>query len=319
MYFYRECAIIQSFNKLRALLSKNDNSYEVIFVWRGLFAVREKIKLFVESKVFTTIIFILIVLNTISLGVETFVLPDNVMHMLNIFNYVCIAIFILEIVLKLIAYGWNFFKDGWNLFDTFIVIVSVLPMITFFSSVRTFRIFRMFRALRALRVMKRLEKLRIIVQALLSALPSVAWVVLLLLLIYYIFAVIGTNLFAELSPDYFGTLWRSAYTLFQITLADDLGNISRPLLSGGIGPVIYFVSFVALSTILVLNVIVGVVVDSVAEIKKSSQRKENKLDAPTDAETNDDADADLLQEIQSLENRFTVFQGFLFAENKTLT
>ena len=132
----------------------------------------------------------------------------------------------MEIVLKLYAYGVDFFKDGWNIFDTVIVLVSIMPMITFLSSMRAFRIFRMFRALRALRMLKRLEKLRVIVQALIRALPSVGWVVVLLAIIYYIFAVIGTNLFAQISPDYFGTLWESLYTLFQITMADDLGNIS---------------------------------------------------------------------------------------------
>ncbi len=270
--------------------------------------MREKIRTVVEHPIFTTTIFVLILLNTISLGVETFALPNSLNNALSIFNSVCITVFILEILLKLYAYGKDFFKDGWNIFDTIIVVTSVLPMVSFLSSMRMGRVFRMFRALRALRMMKRLGKLRVIVQALLSALPSVGWVVVLLLIIYYVFAVIGTNLFSATSTEYFGDLWRSLYTLFQITMADDLGNISRPLLTGGVGPALYFISFVALSTILVLNVIVGVVVDSVAEIKRSSQGNNNETDILQEIKNlgqkvdyAESVNVDLLQEIQKLE------------------
>ena len=106
---------------------------------------------------FTTIIFLLIALNTLSLGIETFTLTDTVNNALSVFNTVCIIVFVLEILLKLYAYGGDFFKDGWNIFDVIIVIISILPMIKFLSSMRAFRIFRLFRALRALRMMKRLE------------------------------------------------------------------------------------------------------------------------------------------------------------------
>lgn len=292
--------------------------------------MKEKVKVFVESGIFTTVIFVLIALNTISLGIETFTLPENISSALSTFNTVCLVIFIIEILLKLYAYGVNFFKDGWNIFDTFIVLVSIMPMITFLSSMRAFRIFRIFRALRALRMMKRLEKLRVIVQALLGALPSVAWVVVLLMIIYYVYAVIGTNLFSTIAPDTFGTLWDSLYTLFQITLADDLGEISRPLLaSSGLSAVIYFVTFVILSAILVLNVIVGVVVDSVSEIKNASKeethkkhhKEHHKKDHRKDVhralgiEYKDKKEAtDLLEEIHNLEQQLERVKGLIAAE-----
>ena len=288
--------------------------------------MKEKVKVFVESGIFTTAIFVLIALNTISLGIETFTLPENISSALSTFNTVCLVIFIIEILLKLYAYGVNFFKDGWNIFDTFIVLVSIMPMITFLSSMRAFRIFRIFRALRALRMMKRLEKLRVIVQALLGALPSVAWVVVLLMIIYYVYAVIGTNLFSTVAPDTFGTLWDSLYTLFQITLADDLGQISRPLLaSSGLSAVVYFVTFVILSAVLVLNVIVGVVVDSVSEIKNASKeeahKKHHKKDHREDVhralgiEYKDKKEAtDLLEEIHNLEQQLERVKGLIAAE-----
>ncbi|MBR4870114.1 MAG: ion transporter [Oscillospiraceae bacterium] len=285
--------------------------------------MREKIKALVESPFFTTTIFILIVLNTLSLGVETFTLPAAANQALSVFNTVCITVFVLEILLKLYVYGVSFFKDGWNIFDVFIVAISIMPMIKFLSSMRAFRIFRMFRALRALRMMKRLEKLRIIVQALLGALPSVGWVVVLLLIIYYVFAVIGTNLFSTLSPEYFGTLWQSLYTLFQVTMADDLGNISRPLLTSGIGAVLYFISFVTLTSILVLNVIVGIVVDSMEEIKNVSRKNEqeeslSQENAAPALPTQDDnfTNADVLQEIENLELQLGRLKSMIAAKEQ---
>lgn len=273
--------------------------------------MREKIKSFVEKPYFTGLIFVLIALNTLSLGVETFTLSDTASRALSVFNTVCIVIFVLEIILKLYAYGAAFFKDAWNIFDVFIVLISIMPMIKFLSSMRAFRIFRMFRALRALRMMKRLEKLRVIVQALLGALPSVGWVVVLLLIIYYVFAVIGTNLFSTLSPEYFGTLWRTLYTLFQVTMADDLGNISRPLLASGFGAVMYFVSFVALSSILVLNVIVGVVVDSMEEIKNVDRNITN-----ASSDNSKIKDSDLLTELENLEKQIDRIKNMISEEKK---
>ncbi len=270
--------------------------------------MREKIKAFVDGKFFTTSVFVLILLNTIVLGIETFKLSPDLTQILSTFNTFCICVFVLEILLKLFAYGASFFKDPWNIFDTVIVLTSIMPMISFLSSMRALRIFRMFRALRALRMMKRLEKLRVIVQALLSALPSVAWVVVLLGIIYYVFAVIGTNLYSSVSPEYFGTLWKSFYTLFQITMADDLGEVSRPIMEYSSGAVIYFVSFVALSTILVLNVIVGIVVDSVSEIKKNSQSKDSTITE------NEIDNADMLKEIQNLEQQLERVKNLLATE-----
>ena len=166
--------------------------------------------------------------------------------------------------------------------------------------------FRMLRALRAVRLAERLEKLRVIVQALLGALPSGGWAFVLLTIIYYVYAVIGTNLYSGLAPAYFGNLWRSLYTLFQITMADDLGNVSRPLLENGMGAAAYFISFVVLSAILVLNVIVGVVVDSMAEIKKNRQREEHEA-AGTE---------ELLDEIEKLEEQLEHVKSLIASKEK---
>lgn len=266
--------------------------------------MKEKIRRLVDSRLFSGLIFGMIFVNTILLGVETFDLPADATKSLKMLNCICIVFFVLEIFLKLYAYGWAFFKDGWNIFDVIILVISILPMATFFSSARAFRVFRMlktFRAMRAMRMIKRLKKLRLIVQAMLNALPSVGWAFTLLVIIYYIYAVIGTNLYGDISPEYFGNLWNSMYTLFQTTMADDLGNISRPLLEADAGAAVYFISFVVLSSILVLNVIVGVVVDSMAETKKNNLRRQHE----------ESGTVDLLDEIEKLEKQLERLKGLI--------
>ena len=119
----------------------------------------------------------------------------------------------------------------------------------------------------------KIDQLRHIVQALVCALPSIGWTLALLAVIFYIFAVIGTNLYRNIAPEYFGDLWSSFYTLFQITMADDLGNISRPIIQETASATIYFVLFVVMAIILVLNAIIGIVVDSIDEVKKQAEKE----------------------------------------------
>lgn len=264
----------------------------------------EALKKIVEARWFLVFINTLIVLNALVLGIETFDISERTYHYLMLFDKFCIAVFVIEILMKLIVQRKAFFKNGWNIFDVIVVGASILPEIMFISSARVLRILRIFRVLRVTRLVGHIKSLRTIVLALLESLPSIGWTCVLLALIYYIYAIIGTSLFCEIAPEFFGNLWRSLYTLFQITMADDLGNISRPIIAAdGIG-VIYFVTFIAISAILVLNIIVGVVVDSVAEVKKQTETEEIK-------ET-----SDLKKELDKLEEQIRVVKLLLEEEEE---
>ena len=254
----------------------------------------EALKKIVEARWFIAFINVLIVLNALVLGIETFDISEQTYHGLMLFDKFCIAVFVIEILMKLIVQRKDFFRSGWNIFDVIVVGASILPEVMFISSARVLRILRIFRVLRVTRLVGHIKSLRTIVLALLESLPSIGWTCVLLGLIYYIYAIIGTSLFCDIAPEFFGNLWRSLYTLFQITMADDLGNISRPIIAAdGIG-VVYFVTFIAMSAILVLNIIVGVVVDSVAEVKKQTETEELK------------ESSDLMIELEKLEDQIRV-------------
>lgn len=248
--------------------------------------MKEKIQKIVESTAFNNFILFVIILNSIILGLLTDAkicsLCGNILHILC---SICVVIFSVEIFMKLYVYKKSFFKDGWNNFDFILVAMSWVPTGGAFSS---FRAFRVLRALRTLRLVTRLEKLRIIVQAIIESIPNVGWASVLLLLLFYIFSIMGTTMFAEAFPEFFGSIGKSMYSLFQImTLESWSMGIARPVISQFPLAWIYFVSFILVSSFIVMNVIVGIVVNAIAELSERAKREKEKasMKVQTDIET----------------------------------
>ena len=234
------------------------------------------VRRFVEGALFQNFILAVIIINSILLGVMTYPKIMTVAGpLLHLICNICVGIFTIEIILKLYVYGKNFFKSGWNNFDFIIVAISLVPTGGAFSS---FRVFRILRALRALRLITQLEKLRVIVQAIIDSIPNVGWASVLLLIIFYIFSIMGTTLFAADFPDWFGSIGKSMYTLFQVmTLESWSMGIARPVISLHPFAWMYFISFILISSFIVMNVIVGVVVNAISEISADiKKQKETK-------------------------------------------
>ncbi|MDD3243395.1 MAG: ion transporter [Eubacteriales bacterium] len=234
--------------------------------------MRAKLKNFIERSWFQNIILALVIVNSLSLGIQTFSLPADIARVMSVLDTACLAVFVVEIVLKLIAYGWRFFTDGWNIFDFLVVGVALIPNMGVFAALRIIRVLRVLRSLRALRLVSRLEKLRIIVQAILDSLPSIAWTGFLLAIIFYIFAVVGTMMFGKEFPDWFGNLWKSLYTLFQVMTMESWSmGIARPVIAAFGWAWAYFVPFILISAFVVMNVVVGVVVNTIGEVTEKSR------------------------------------------------
>ena len=168
-----------------------------------------------------------------------------------------VAIFALEIGIKLFAWGPRFFRSGWNWFDFIIVGISLVPTAGPLSILRSLRI------LRVLRLLSTVRRLRLLVEALVSAIPSIGWIVFLLGLVFYIFGVMGTELFGERFPEWFGTLGRSMYTLFQVmTLESWSMGIARPVMAAYPFAWLYFVSFILVTAFTILNLFIGIIVNT---------------------------------------------------------
>ena len=258
------------------------------------------LKKLVDSKAFQGIILFVILFNCVLMGIETIKgLSENTLFVLAVINEVCLWIFIAEIILKFLAYGPSYFKDPWNWFDMFVVGISLFSGLSFMSAFRAMRVLRVLKSLKALKGTKLIGSVRhlqVIIVAIVKSIPSIMWTGILLILIYYIFALIGVNLFGDAFPDWFGDIGKAMYTLFQVmTLESWSMGISRPVMELYSFAWAYFVPFVLLSSFIVMNVVVGIVVNAISEVTADNAKEE--------AKENPVSNNELVGEIRSLKEQ----------------
>ena len=227
----------------------------------GLNALRAHVRDFVESSLVRNGILAVIVVNAIVLGLDTSSQAKAFFGgWIGWIDKICLGIFVVELVLKLFAYGWRFFTTAWNIFDFVVVGISLAPNGGGLSVLRALRI------LRVLRVISFAPSLRRVVEGFVKALPGMASVFLLTTLIFYIGAVMATKLFGAQFQDWFGTLGRSAYSLFQImTLESWSMGIVRPVMKTYPYAWAFFVPFIIVTTFAVVNLVVGLIVNSMQD------------------------------------------------------
>jgi voltage-gated sodium channel len=227
-----------------------------------------KIEALVESKLFQNFIMWLIVLNGITMGMETSkgIMSTSIGGVIHFFDKAVITIFTIEIALRIYVHRKAFFKDPWSLFDFFIVVISLLP------TSGGFEIFRILRVLRLFRLITVVPQMRKIVMALLSVIPGMLSIAALLLLFFYIFAIMATQLYAETFPQWFGDLGNSLYTLFQImTLESWSMGIVRPVMEQHPFAWVFFIPFIFVATFVMINLIIAIVVDAMGELQNQEQ------------------------------------------------
>jgi voltage-gated sodium channel len=224
-------------------------------------SLRDKIGAFIERPTFRNAILGVILFNAVILGLETSKpLMETMGPLLITLDGLCLAIFVGEIAAKLYVQRGRFFTDGWNIFDFVIVAVALVPAAQGLAVLRALRI------LRLLRVVSVAPSLRRVIEGLINALPGMGSVFLLMALIFYIGAVMATKLFGSAFPDWCGTLGKSGYSLFQImTLESWSMGIVRPVMEVYPYAWMFFVPFILLTTFVVLNLVVGLVVNSMQD------------------------------------------------------
>ena len=229
-------------------------------------------KHFFESKRFQTIITIIIIVNSILIGLETSeVIMIKYGSVIDLIDLVILVLFSLEIILKIFVYKLSFFKDPWNIFDFTVIGISLVP------AAGSFSIFRALRIVRALRLLKSIPKLRLIIESLVMSLPSIGWIVVLLSIVFYVYSVIGVSLFGELYPEYFGNLGSAFFTLFQImTLESWSSAIARPIMDGVPFTGVYFVTFILIATYTTLNIFLAIVVNTMNEVALQNLHEEEQ-------------------------------------------
>ncbi len=228
---------------------------------------RDRLIAWLERPAFVNFIIAVILFNAVLLGMETSpAIMARAGGLILALDRLCLSIFVIELLLKLFAYRGRFFRDGWNWFDLIIIGIALVPATQGFSVLRALRI------LRVLRVISATPRLRRVVEGFVTALPGMGSVFLLMAIIFYIGAVMATKLFAETFPQWFGDLGQSAYSLFQImTLESWSMGIVRPVM--GVYPYAwaFFVPFIMVTTFAVVNLLVGLIVNSMQEAHSAEE------------------------------------------------
>ena len=222
--------------------------------------LRPMLAAFVESSRVQGLIIALILANAITLGLETF--PPVVARFgdaLNIIDQTLLAIFVVELGLKLFAHGTRFFRGGWNIFDFVVVGIALLPSSGALSVLRALRV------LRVLRLISAVPKMRFVVESLARSLPGLGSIGLLLVLFFYVFAVMATKLYGPHFPQWFGSLWASMFSLFQIMTLEGWADIAREVMAREPGAWVFFLVFILLATFTVLNLFIAVIVNAMQE------------------------------------------------------
>jgi voltage-gated sodium channel len=231
----------------------------------------------VESTRFKNFITAVIAINAVILGLET---SPTVMNaagtVLHALDQIAVAIFVIELVMKIAVYRLAFFKRAWNIFDFTIVAITLMPAGQGLSVLRALRI------LRAFRLISTVPSMRKVVEALMRAIPGMVSVLTLLSLVFYVSAVMATKLFGQGFPDWFGTIGASLYSLFQImTLESWSMGIVRPVMESYPHAWLFFVPFILVTTFAVLNLFIAIVVDAMSshvDVEETQTRGVIELD-----------------------------------------
>ncbi|SDM67658.1 ion transporter [Sediminibacillus halophilus] len=221
---------------------------------------RNKLGEIAENKYFQAIVIAIIVLNGLVIIGETYFVGNR---MLQLLDRIIIWIFVAEMVIKLVGLGVKrYFSDNWNVFDFLIVAASLI-----FYTAPFVTVVRLVRVLRLLRMIPAVPALRKIVDSLMRSIPALTGILGLTVLIFSIYAIIGTTYFRDVLPaEYFGSFHASLFTLTQVvTFESWASQVARPVINEIPWAWIYFISFIVIGALVILNLVVAVIVDFLSQ------------------------------------------------------
>ena len=214
-----------------------------------------------NSNFFNTLVISVIIASALYAGVSSYneVIPSDYIFFLKIFDYSITLFFTIEILIRIIAERSliNFFKDGWNVFDFLIVSISLIPI----GGAESVFVARLLRIVRVLRIVTVVPAFRHIIDSLIKTIPRIGFIALLMFIFIYIWGAIGTLFFDEIDPERWGNIGVAMLTLVQVATYDDWAAIMRQLTIVYPAAWIYFVSFIIVNAVVLLNMVIGVIVD----------------------------------------------------------
>lgn len=254
---------------------------------------RVRLRNVLDSRFMRDLILGLIIVNAVVLGLETSkTMMASHGALLRSLDAIILALFVVEIVARVYAHRLAFFRDPWSLFDFAVVAIALVPASGPLAVIRALRVLRVLRALTLLPSMRR------VVGGLLASIPGISSIALVMGIIFYVFAVLATNLFGGDFDEWFGSVGRSLYTLFQVmTLESWSMGIVRPVMEVYPLAWMFFVPFILIATFTMLNLFIGVIVSAIQSFHDAEAAEAELTSAPAAAPVSLD---DLQQELRAL-------------------
>jgi len=226
-----------------------------------------------SNKLFELFVIGIIVFSALVIGIKTYVLPPLLLNIVVILDWAITFIFLTEIVIRFIGEPnkKRFFHNGWNIFDTLIVVMSLIPI----EDSELAIIGRLIRIFRVLRMVSIIPELRMLLNSLLKALPQLGYVMLMMFIIFYIYAAVGSTFFAAINPILWGDIALSLLTLFRVMTFEDWTDVMYETMTVYPLSWTYYLSFIFFTAFAFLNMVIGIVVN----VLEKEQQKEALAEA----------------------------------------
>ncbi len=229
-----------------------------------------------NNKLFELFVVSIIIFSALLIGAKTHEIPGQVMSVIVYLDWLITFIFLFELFVRFLAEEEKryFFNRGWNIFDTLIVVVSLAPIE---DSEMAF-VGRLVRIFRVLRMISIIPELRILLNSLLKAMPQLGYVLLLMFIIFYIYAAIGSTIFAKVNPELWGDISISMLTLFRVMTFEDWTDVMYETMEVYSTSWIYYLTFIFLTAFAFLNMVIGIVVSVLEEEHAIEKQAQDKAD-----------------------------------------
>ncbi len=225
--------------------------------------LQEKFLSIRSNKAFELFVVGIIIFSALVIGVKTYQISENTKRIIVILDWLITFIFLVEIFIRFVGEKRkrDFFKSGWNIFDTTIVIVSLIPI----EDSELAIIGRLIRIFRVLRMISIVPELRMLLNSLIKALPQLGYVVLLMFIIFYIYAAVGSAFFAKINSVLWGDISISMLTLFRVMTFEDWTDVMYETMAVYPMSWAYYLSFIFFTAFAFLNMVIGIVVNVINE------------------------------------------------------
>lgn len=255
-----------------------------------------------ENKLFETFVIFIIVVSALLIGAKTYDIPPRMQQVIHLLDWAITFFFLAEITVRFIAEGSarRFFSKGWNVFDFLIVAASLVPT----QEGEMALLGRLFRIFRVLRLISLIPELRVLIAAFLGALPRMGYVSLLMFIIFYIYAATGSFFFHAINPELWDNVSIAMLTLFRVATFEDWTDVMYETMAVYPLSWIYYVSFIFVVAFVFLNMMIGIVVET---LHREHERFTTGEETGPGAEPS--AEAELIQRLERIEHRLDQVLG----------